>query len=189
MAFSTRCWRAAISVVACVLLAACGASPAVDDDDARIVAARLTRTPAAALEADLALRFSPVMLDALEHGIPLTLTFSIAAHGDPRGVDRIELTEARQLRLSYAPLAQQFQVGDLGTGTTRSFARRTQMLAAFDRVRLPMPASWSALPDATTITLTVALDRTALPGPLRLPALLSRDWQLVTPEYRWRLDG
>lgn len=188
MASSTPYSRIAISLLVAWLVAACApARDAASDaaaDDARVVSARLVRAPAAALEADLALPFSPVMLDALEHGIPLTLTFALAADA-PSG----PLARERRLRIAYAPLAQQFQVTDVEVGTQRTFARRAQLLAAFDRVRLPMDDAWATLPDDATLRLSVALDRRALPGPLRLPALFSSDWRLETAEYRWRLGG
>jgi hypothetical protein len=173
------------TVAAALLAAVCATGCTRHDDDARVLDARLVRSPGAALEADLALRFSPVMLDALEHGIALTLTFALDAH--PRAGP--SLSTERHLRLSYAPLAGQYVVTGVDDGRTRTFARRTQLLAAFDRVRLDLPREWAALPEDTPLALTVALDRSALPGPLRLPALLSSDWHLATAVYRWPQDG
>lgn len=134
-----------------------------------------------ALAVDLRLVFSAAMLEALDRGIPLTLSMELRA--DSRGVAR--LVERRRLELRYLPLAQQYQWLEPETGTRRTFPRRTQLLAALDHVRLALPAPWSEVTAGTPMTFTLNLDRRALPGPLRLPSLLARDWRLPQARYAW----
>lgn len=139
--------------------------------------------PVPTLSASLRVAFSPVMLEALERGIPLKLSFALRREGGGAS-----LTARTGLTLSYAPLAQQYLLVD-DAGATRSFARRTQALAALDRVRLPLPAAFADAPADARYALRLRLDDAALPGPLRLPALVSRDWRFATDEYAWRARG
>ncbi len=161
------------------MLVGCGARDA-DAPHAEIVAARLTSAPDPVLEADLRLRFSRPMLDALDRGIPLVLRFDL--HGAGRDAS---LSERRALELRFLPLAQQYRMRDTATGSQRTFARRTQLLAALDRARLPLSDGWRALATDGRLRLRCTLDASALPGPLRLPALFARDWRLATEEFAW----
>ena len=158
------------------LLPGCGvgASPR-----AEITRAALIADPAPALEAELVLVLSRDMLDALEQGIPLVLELALEGHDSGAA-----LSVARTLKLRYLPLARRWQLID-GGGAERHFARRAQLLAALDRVRVPLPAEWLALRDDGTFRLTLSLDTAALPGPLRLPALLRRDWRFPSTTYAW----
>jgi hypothetical protein len=174
--------RLARGVVIGFMLALLAACSTQDDDGARvrIVGARVLKSGVPALDAELALRFSPTMLQALERGIPLTLKFSLSARGAGTRLD-VE----RRLRVRYVPLAQQYQVEDLERGVTRNFARRALLLAWFDHVHLPLDTTWQRLPDDTRYALYMALDTVALPGPLRLPALISGDWRFDSESYAW----
>jgi hypothetical protein len=89
------------------------------------------------------------------------------------------------LQLRFLPLAQQYQIVDLDNGGVRNFPRRAQLLAALDRVRLALPAEWATLQAGTPVELRVGLEVDALPAPLRLPALLSRQWRIDPPVHRW----
>jgi hypothetical protein len=145
-----------------------------------IESARIVRTPEPVLDASLRLRPSTQMLAALDRGVALTLRLRL------RTVDAMPaLDTSRRIELRYLPLAQQYQLRDLDSGQMRYFARQPQLLAALDRVRLPLDASWAGLADGTICTLALALDVNALPAPLRLPALLSSSWRMNPPEHRW----
>jgi hypothetical protein len=159
------------------LLAAC-------TGDSRIESARVERLPQPVLDAGLRLSFSTEMLDALDHGVPLTLRFRL--RGD---LTDGRATTSRRIGLRWLPLSRQYQLHDLDTGATRNFPRRTQLLAALDRVRLALPAEWSALRERGALELSVALEVDALPAPLRLPALLSRHWRIDPPLHRWTADN
>lgn len=162
-------WRLAWALLA-LLLAACG-HPA---SALRIDAANLKRDGEPTLEVDLDLALAPTLVEALDRGIPLTLRFDLAGGGH-----RVE----RHLRLRYLPLVDQYQLHDVERADARGFARRAQLLAALDRVRLPLDPGWTDAPD--DLVLVVALDRSTLPAALRLPALVDREWQLAGSEHRW----
>ncbi|HET7842746.1 MAG TPA: DUF4390 domain-containing protein, partial [Xanthomonadales bacterium] len=103
------------------------------------------------LAANLRVALSPVMLEALERGIPLRLAFAVRREGAGA-----TLAARPSLTLGYAPLAQAFLVVD-DTGATRAFASRTQMLAALDRVRLALPPEWADAPAGARYELRLRL--------------------------------
>jgi hypothetical protein len=157
-----------------VLLGGClGETP----DRARIASAQ-TRDSGAGpvLEIEQQLRWSPRMLEALAHGIPLRLAYRL---------DCGDWLSQQFLELRYAPLQRLYTLRSMD-GRERRFGRRSALLAALDRVRLPLP---DALPRACRGGVRMALDLTALPTPLRFPALLwPHDWRLVSPRAPWRAE-
>jgi len=180
---AARRWRPLLLALAVALLAACARGTVAAPPQARIDQAVLVAGPA--LEADLRLVFSATMLEALDRGIPLTLTLELRATSATQGA----LVEQRRMELRYLPLAQQYQWAQADGGAPRNFPRRTQLLAALDHVRVALPAAWAELPAGAALDLRLALDRRALPGPLRLPALLARDWRLPEARYAWQHAG
>lgn len=148
-----------------------------------IESARIVRLPEPVLDASLRLRPSSQMLAALDRGVPLTLRFRLRTQDATPALDT-----TRRIELRYLPLAQQYQLRDLDTGLMRYFPRQAQLLAALDRVRLPLDVAWAGLAAGTACTLSLVLDVDALPAPLRLPALVSAQWRLNPAEHRWT-DG
>ncbi len=167
-----RCWKNASSLLLVPLLAGClGQTP----ERARILDTRIINGgDGPQLEITHDLKFSPTMREALEHGIPLRLTYLI------EGCDRPQM---QALELRYSPLTRHFELQRIGDAQTRSFARSSALLAALDRVR--MPVRLGARSDCKG-QVTVALDLTSLPTPLRFPAFLNPEqWRLVSPPAAW----
>lgn len=165
------CARRASLLFAVSLLAGCiGETP----ERAQIAAASVRDSGAGrVLEVEQQLRWSPRMLEALANGIPLRLAYHLEC-GSWRG--------AHFIQLRYAPLQRAYTLQPAGS-PGRRFGRRTALLAALDRVRLPLPKD---LPEDCVGALRVALDLTSLPTPLRFPALLRpQDWRLVSPRAPW----
>ncbi len=145
-----------------------------------MVSARIEPGPVPHLDARLDLRLSARALDGLERGVPIVLDVRLVARGDDG-----TLRERRRLTLRHLPLAQRYLLE--GIDAPRSFERRTQLLAALDRLRFALPEAWRLAP-GTPVTLDVALDRAALPGPLRIPAWFSSDWRLAA-QGAWTVAG
>lgn len=164
-------------LLALAALAGC----ARDAARATIVAAAVAPGPAPVLVADLRLAFSPAMLEALDRGIALRLELTLDGAGAGRSAQL-----RRGLRLRYLPLAQQYQLSD-DAGAERSFVRRSQLLAALDRVRLPLSDEWAQ--PFERYALGLELDASALPGPLRLPALYEPEWRMSAAPFRWPARG
>ncbi len=160
------------SLVLCLL--ACATPPT---DRVEILQARI-RVDAhrETLEVQQHLRFSAIMLEALSNGIPLHLRYTLQGC-DPRNDP--------ELVLAYFPLTDEYELQrrSAGESSPRRFARRSAMLAALRRVRLPVPAGTSDCAQ----DLRIYFDLAALPTPLRLPALLDRaDWTLQSAVFSLR---
>lgn len=165
-------WKSAASLLLLPLLAGClGPTPG----RARILEARVAGEGAARqLEVTQQLRFSAKMRDALENGIPLRLTYRLDACGERSFL---------MLDLRYSPLNRHFELHRPGEAQARSFARSGALLAALDRVHLPLGPNFGAGCEGT---VAVGLDLTSLPTPLRFPAFLQPgDWRMVSPTVPW----
>jgi hypothetical protein len=163
--------RVAALVLLLPALAGClGETP----ERALILDTRVVRDGGVALEITQELRFSRTMRAALDHGMTLRLVYRV--EGCASGAFDV-------LELRYVPLTRHYELRRFGDAQGRSFARRSALFAALDRVRLPLQAE--PTPDCRG-QLQVALDLTSLPTPLRLPAFLQRDeWRMVSPVHAW----
>lgn len=130
------------------------------------------------------------LLDGLDHGIPLVFAITLTAQAP--GAFGLPRTLARQhwrRELRYFPLTRQYQLRDpdraQDSAQTRSYGVRQLVIAAITDLRLPLDAALGAAP-AQRYVLRIDLERDALPGALRLPALIDADWRLSTGDYTWR---
>jgi Domain of unknown function (DUF4390) len=177
MDFFMRLWKSALSIICCIALAACGArAPMLVVQEAGI--------DAGVLSAHLKWQPDPSVISALDNGIALDFIVTLRAQAGPMlGWHRTLATWQRHLELRYYPLSRQYQWRDLDRGETRSFAARALLVAALEDLRLPMAAT--DVPGMQRYALDIALDRDALPGALRLPALLRPAWRLSSGDYTW----
>ena len=128
------------------------------------------------LVVDQRLQFSRTMLRALTQGIPLRLDYRLHGCG---ASSRWEHRAA--LEMSFASVRRVYELRD-GSGEVRRFARRSALLAALDRVRIPL----DDVPAACAGQVSAALDPDALPAPLRLPAWLESDeWRMQSESRSW----
>lgn len=172
-----RVMRVLAGLLAAVALAACAGAPgAIDIRDASIAGG--------ALSARLAWQPDSEVLDALDHGIALNFVVTVRAQTQGLlGIHRTLAVQQRHLQLRYYPLTRQYQLRDLDRNQARSYAARALALAAFEELRLPL-TDWSAA-KAARYQLRIELDRDALPGALRLPALWRSAWHISSGTYSW----
>ena len=170
-------WKSTISTLLACLLTACASAP-------QAFAVRSAAIESGTLTARLQWNPDARVLEALENGIPLQFDVAVVAQADAVFGWRPTLSsQTRHLQLRYFPLSRQYQLRDLDLGTTRSYAARALAVAALEDLRLALP-DWSAA-DATRYRLEITLDRNALPGALRLPALFLPAWRLCSGEFSW----
>jgi Domain of unknown function (DUF4390) len=127
---------------------------------------------------------SAEMLDALDHGIPLTLRLELAREQRGWLGWQAHQVETHSIELRYFPLSRNYQLRDIGGGV-RSFGVRAAALAALSRFEVPLRD-----PDLRAIggerqRLRIELDAAALPGALRLPALVHASWRQPVVERTW----
>jgi len=184
-----RCSKSLASafvVLAALVLAGCGAIAAQQPGALDIRSARVAGTAdAPVLELALDCRLSGPMQDALDHGIPLTFRVSIdATHSRLRGSDA---HSEQRIELRYFPLSRRYQLRDLdASADLRTFATPGYLLAGMNSLRLPLPATFGAIPRDATVRIGAALETESLPGALRLPAVFEPAWQLSAAEYAWQ---
>jgi hypothetical protein len=170
-------WKKITNTLSCVLLAACAHVP-----PAFVV--RNASIDAATLAARLEWRPDARVLEALDNGIALQFDIELTAQGRANWIGRATLAaQTRHLQLRYFPLSRQYQLRDLDLNQARSYSSRALALAALEDLRLPLP-NWKVA-GAERYRLLIALDRDALPGALRLPALFQSAWRLCNGEYAW----
>jgi len=169
-------WKSVISL-ACLSLAACAATPHAFVVDAATV-------DAGALNARLHWRPDARVLEALDNGIALEFAVIVEAQAPAKLGWRSTLAQqTRRLQLRYFPLSRQYQLRDMDRDQARSYASRALALAALEDLRLPLPG-WNPVA-AERYRLQIALDREALPGALRLPALILPAWRSCDGEFAW----
>ncbi|MBK8284210.1 MAG: DUF4390 domain-containing protein [Ahniella sp.] len=148
-------------------LVACGEAPG------RLDISRVQLDPGGArVLLDLDLHLSPTHLDALDHGVPLRLDFIVAPLAGAGTVESIVL--------SFSPLTHQYEMASSQETTPRLFDTRDQMLAALDRISLPVRAV-----GAPQGFVRARLNLDALPPALRMTARFDRRWQLETRTSAW----
>jgi hypothetical protein len=135
----------------------------------------------AILELGLDCRLSGPMQDALDHGIPVTFAIDVRAGDWPR----VQARATRSIELRYFPLSRRYQLRQGGVDDVRSFATQSYLVSALGSLRLGLPADFAHLATGTPLHVRAAIDPAALPGALRLPALLQPQWQLSSAEYTW----
>ena len=125
------------------------------------------------------------MLDALDHGIPLTLDITVSRQ--QRGLLgwRTQASEQHSLELRYFPLTRNYQLRDLQRDSVRSFGVRAAALAAFSRLELPLHHAGLRAGNGERQHLRIEFDTAALPGALRLPALVAAAWRQDAVETTW----
>jgi Domain of unknown function (DUF4390) len=177
---STHCRdrRFARALLCSVLLSACsGANAPLTVASASIDAGAL----------NVRLRWEPdaVVLDALDHGIALQFKIDVQAQGAANlGWRKTVASGEYHLELRYFPLSRQYRWRDLDHGETRNYSARSLLIAALEDLHLSVPDGFRAA-DVQRYRLSIELQRDALPGALRLPALLDSKWHMASGDFTW----
>jgi hypothetical protein len=183
-----RSWKKFISILFPIAVAAMSAACARSGENARF-SVRAAAIVGGTLSAQLDWQPSEILLDGLDHGIPLVFDITLSAQASAKFGWEANLAEQRWRReLRYFPLTRQYQLRDPDGPRgvqTRSYAVRALIIAALTDLRLPLDPAISAAP-ARRYVLRIDLERDALPGALRLPALIDADWNLSTGNYTWQ---
>lgn len=167
------------------LLAGCGvlreqAPGHLSVRDARIAAA----VDGSVLVLGLDCRLSGPMRDALDHGIPITLRVTVSGEG-VAAAHALDAHAVRSIELRYFPLSRRYQLRELDGAGVRSFTAPAALIDALAGLRLDLPEAFDVLAQPSRFAVDVAIDRSALPGALRLPAAIEPAWWLSAPTFRW----
>ena len=142
------------------------------------------------LQANIDYRFSRPALEALEKGVPLTVVMRIEIVHERSYLWSQKVASLEQrYQLSFHALSQQYMLRNLNSGSQYVFPSLDAAATVLGTV-VDLPVIDSNLLEeggAYSGRLMAELDVDQLPVPLRLLALVSKDWQLNSEWYTWRL--
>lgn len=177
-----RSWKSLASAAALALLLT-GCALVYEQAPGELVVRGARFVPAVEgtiLELALDCRLSGPMSDALDRGIPLTFKVEVQVDASPI---------LRRLELRYFPLSRRYLLRDPDSGRVlRSYAASAALLDGMRGLQLPLGTD-SARLTGRQASVRVGLERSALPGPLRLPALFEPAWHLRSAEYAWPIGA
>jgi len=149
---------------------------------------RILREEQYLIEAHVDYRFSETALEALDHGVPLTINLHYRLRRDDAWIWEDAVVDRRQLYLiRYLPLTKLYQVMRLPDGEKQSFVTRDAAIGALgESGRLPLAPKTALEPDEQyNLQIKVSLDIESLPLPLRPVAYLRPSWKLSSGWTEW----
>ena len=141
-----------------------------------------------ALSADFAIDLGPRVEEAVSRGVPLYFNLELEVIRPRRyWADEHVLGYLLTYRLTYNALTRHYRIGT--RGLNRSFDTLADALRAMGRIAaLPIADKGTLKPgEAYQAVLRLSLDRSQLPKPFQLDALISRDWQIDAKVLRWQI--
>ena len=142
------------------------------------------------LNAQIEYRFSTAALEALQNGVPLTISIEMEVRRRRSWLwDETVYALTQRFQLEYHALSRQYLVNNLNSGERRAFPSQTAALGFMGRIQDFPLLDRSLLTEQERYegALRVRLDLEALPAPLRLLAYLSDDWRLASEWRTWPL--
>ena len=126
---------------------------------------------------------------ALSKGIGLTLVVKSHLYRASLAYWYFKISEWEdRLLLEHHSLSNRYTLTTMDGGITEDFATLAETLDSLRRYAktVVLPASVSAN-DALQMRLQVSLSRSDLPGPLKLVALILKDWRISSDWERWKV--
>lgn len=121
-------------------------------------------------------------VEAIEHGVPLTLTLDLRLH------DTLNLSllasEQFHFEIRYLPLSDRYRLAGPDGSAEQTFVRLRHALAALSRLDVRFETGALA-PGEYELRSRMYIDNRRLPAPMRLPALLAAGWQHSSEWSAW----
>lgn len=140
------------------------------------------------LDAQVDFAFSEPVLEALDHGVPLTLVFQIQVRrADAWLWEDSLLDEHWRYTIRYRPLSQRYEIHRLPNGDGRDFVSRDTAIRALGELSDQVLMRRDRLDPNTdyVLQIKVFLDIEELPLPLRPMAYLTPSWNLSSGWTTW----
>ncbi|MDJ0655119.1 MAG: DUF4390 domain-containing protein [Xanthomonadales bacterium] len=178
-------WRRLKLLLLAGLVVSCGGDDSTRAS-AQVTDIRLAQGPEGEprIEASLAHQFGAPILEALHHGVSLTLEWRVELLQErDNWLDQRVWSQRGARRIHFRPLSQRYTVVDEVTGQTSSYAELDRVMEALSVLTVDLDQPWpqSDPPYARFRTRLVTAE---LPPPLRLPSYLSADWRLDSGWHR-----
>ncbi len=131
------------------------------------------------------LRFSREAVDALQHGVPLTLSMDM----ELRESSTLTLLadDSKLFEIRYLPLSQHYQLIALDSGESRTFPRLRHAVSQLASLKLAFETGPLA-PGEYEFRTRMRLVHSSLPAPMHLPALMSAQWQHDSEWSTWPFE-
>jgi len=139
--------------------------------------------------ARLTLKITGDPAQALSKGIGLTIVVQTRLYRASLASWYFKVANWEQrFRVEHHALSNRYTLTQVATGATDNFPTLSETLSAIGRfaTTVDLPAGINENDDLQ-MRLQVSLDRKSLPGPLKLVALISKDWQLRSSWGRWKV--
>jgi hypothetical protein len=163
-----------------------------DDTGFRIMRAELPlRQGQHQLDVDIDYGFSNAVIDALDHGVPLTLVIKLDVVREKAWPwDAYVLQERKNFEIRFYSLTKNYQLTLLDTGDKRSFVSLNSLVRQMSKLSIVLEKAGRLIHgEHYQARVAVTLDIEALPLPLRPIAYFSPVWYLSSPWYTWTFEG
>jgi len=131
------------------------------------------------------LTLSGEAVEALEHGVPLTVQLDM----ELRDSQTLTLLadQTRRFEIRYLPLTQTYRLSGLDDGSQQDFPRLRHALGDLSRLDLDFSTGPLA-PGLYEFRVRTRIDERRLPAPMRLPARFSAQWQHDSEWTTWPFE-
>ena len=188
-AFFTRLYRSAVKAtwcwLACLLLATGVRAASIEPGRAELLSTEDGYSLSAVFRIDL----GPRVEEAVVHGIPLYFNLELEVLR-PRWywMNEHVADHALTYRLSYHALTQEYRLAT--GGLVRRFSHLREALDALSRITaLPVFDKAEFKPGETYQgAIRLSLDRSKLPKPFQVDAIVNQDWQIDSKVLRWNFQ-
>ena len=185
--------RIVILLLAASLASGCGSDGTGDRITMlEVVGAKVQRTAdTTVLNARLRYQFGEAVLEAMRHGVPVTLLVEarIVNRGSRPWLEVILKTQ-RLYRLDYHSLSRQYVLEDMTSGEQTIFPSYLALQDALARPPGLRLADDLSLPEGRLQgSVRARLYIEGLPPAMRLSAYFSKQWRLRSEWYVWTLEG
>ena len=143
------------------------------------------------LDAKLEFNFDPEMIDALEHGVSISIDINILIKRERNWLWDPKVKEKTlNFRLEQHPLSDRYLVTNLNDKNVRQFQTLDAALEFLGTIHnyLLVPRSALARDEKYICMIKAELNTEALPPALRPIAAVSKKWQLDSPWYEWKIN-
>ena len=157
-----------------------------------VVGAEVQRTDdALVLDAQLRYQFGDAVLEAMRHGVPVTLLIEARiVNRSSRPWLEIVLQTQRSYRLDYHSLSSQYVLEDMSSGEQTIYPSHLALQDAMARSPGLRLADDLTLPEGELQgSVRARIHIEDLPPAMRLMAYLSPEWRLSSEWYVWKLKG
>jgi hypothetical protein len=178
-------WRGR-AVLLLVLLAAGACSPHLPEGSFEVLGVDANwNNGRLAMRFQQRLKLSPEARNALDHSVPLTVVLELILRDSS---SRVRVGSHRvSYEIRYLPLSERYQVTGPDGQNVSSFPRLRHALARLAELDVSIQTGVIPAGEYELLART-RLDRNAMPPPMRLPALLSAEWNHDSAWSSWPLS-